>query len=362
MRDRRVMGRSLKMPRKKRLLRIAAAILFFVIVTCLLSWSRSKRDLFSSPGRFLQIKRGVRYRILNLASFDKSIGRKACPHPDVTAAEDFECLVLSNITHHDADGCVFDALLGPKPYAKCFSVGSTLEGSHYYPSAFTLDNAFDASATYQLTSTFPALYLNPTNLFPDGKATPPVLPIPERAASFIARNCHSKNNREELVQFLQDYIPVRSISACLHNSQWPAVANPADKGEAMKHYALHFAFENGNTVDYVTEKLLGALAAGIVPVYFGAPNIYEFLPSRDCIINVADFPTYEALGAHLRNVLADDALLMSYHEWRNRPLPAEWLAKFAPYNKDLYCRVCHYLYAKEFDLDWNHNRQEVVLT
>ena len=38
------------------------------------------------------------------------------------------------------------------------------------------------------------------------------------------------------------------------------------------------AFENALLRDYVSEKMYGALAAGAIPLYRGAPNVDEYTP------------------------------------------------------------------------------------
>ena len=36
--------------------------------------------------------------------------------------------------------------------------------------------------------------------------------------------------------------------------------------------------------DYITERLWQGLRAGAVPVYFGAPNVRDYLPDRDAVV------------------------------------------------------------------------------
>jgi Glycosyltransferase family 10 (fucosyltransferase) C-term len=48
------------------------------------------------------------------------------------------------------------------------------------------------------------------------------------------------------------------------------------------------ALENQQQDDYTTEKIWGALAAGTLPVYWGAPNIKDHVPPHSIIV-VDDF-------------------------------------------------------------------------
>lgn len=91
--------------------------------------------------------------------------------------------------------------------------------------------------------------------------------------------------------------------------------------------------ENSNTVDYVTEKVWDAFAAGCVPVYEGAPNaIKDFLPHPKSIIHVSDYATPAALHAEIKRVLTNETLWFEhfvgvltccrneYVAWRSMPL------------------------------------------
>jgi hypothetical protein len=50
-------------------------------------------------------------------------------------------------------------------------------------------------------------------------------------------------------------------------------------------------------VDYVSEKVYGGLAAGAVPIYLGAPNIYDstFVPENSLLIPPNDVTNAAAM-------------------------------------------------------------------
>ena len=156
-----------------------------------------------------------------------------------------------------------------------------MEGEHYYKIDL---RGFDIENTYRWSSQIKKPYFEFTHYH--GKMNiqnPRVHKDAWNGASFLARNCASRNEREKLVKKLMAAnITVHSFSSCLNNRKKPAGAKD-DKIEIMKDYKFHLAFENGNVRDYVTEKVYLALAAGTVPVYFGAPNIEEFVPDGSII-------------------------------------------------------------------------------
>ena len=97
---------------------------------------------------------------------------------------------------------------------------------------------------------------------------------------------------------------------------------------------MYFAFENQRVDDYITEKLWVTFKAGVLPVYFGAPNIKEHVPENS-IVHVDDFESHDALVSHLNAILSDEDLYNSYHAWRYKPLPTWFVA--------LYVRVTMYM-------------------
>jgi len=56
------------------------------------------------------------------------------------------------------------------------------------------------------------------------------------------------------------------------------------KVEKMSEYKFTFVVENSEIIGYVTEKIINALVAGCIPVYFGAPDIDKYVPSS-CFID-----------------------------------------------------------------------------
>ena len=78
----------------------------------------------------------------------------------------------------------------------------------------------------------------------------------------------------------------------------------ADKHAFLLRYRMNLAFENTRSPGYVTEKLVEPLLAGCIPIYWGAPDVArDFNPA--CMINVADFPDFDAAIEHILKVDAD---------------------------------------------------------
>jgi hypothetical protein len=173
-------------------------------------------------------------------------------------------------------------------------------------------------------------------------------------AAFVSRLCTSggipahdgRARRTKLVQDLQALGAdlVDSYGLCAKNRDWPA-NHDRDKAHVMKTHKFCIAMENNVDPDYVTEKLWDCLAAGAVPVYFGAPNVAEHLPGgRASAIFVEDFATPAALAAHLREVGADEHKWDAYRAWLRTPRDPAWTKLMHDIDPDgAQCRLCEYI-------------------
>jgi len=79
------------------------------------------------------------------------------------------------------------------------------------------------------------------------------------------------------------------------------------KIEFLKRYKFNIAFENASLPGYTTEKLVEAMAARCLPIYWGNPLIHrEFNPKS--FLNYLDFPHEDALIARIVALDESDAL------------------------------------------------------
>jgi hypothetical protein len=89
--------------------------------------------------------------------------------------------------------------------------------------------------------------------------------------------------------------------SCYKTYQGPV----ADKIAAVKNYKFSICYENCQSVKgYITEKIFDCFAAGNVPVYWGAPNITDYIP-KECFIDRRDFHSMEELYTFLKEMPED---------------------------------------------------------
>ena len=81
-----------------------------------------------------------------------------------------------------------------------------------------------------------------------------------------------------------------------------------DKRQTLKKYKFAFCFENSNSYDgYITEKIFDAFFSGTIPIYFGAPDIQDYIP-ENCYIDYRKFINLKELYKKLRNINSNEII------------------------------------------------------
>jgi len=75
------------------------------------------------------------------------------------------------------------------------------------------------------------------------------------------------------------------------------------KYEVLSRYEFCLCFENMVMDGYITEKLFDCLYAGVVPLYWGASDVSDFIP-HDCFIDVRTFSGWDEIAEYVRNLPA----------------------------------------------------------
>ena len=74
------------------------------------------------------------------------------------------------------------------------------------------------------------------------------------------------------------------------------------KKDVLKNYKFSICFENAkNYPGLITEKIFDCFAAGTVPIYYGPPNVQDYIP-LNCFIDFCSFGGYEELYQFLVNM------------------------------------------------------------
>ncbi len=134
-----------------------------------------------------------------------------------------------------------------------------------------------------------------------------------RFCSFVVSNAHPKKTRKRIEFFhrLSKYKKVDSGGGALNNIGGRIPAGPEAKREFLAPYKFNIAFENGSTPGYTTEKIVEAMLARSLPIYWGNPRIAEEFNPKS-FLNYFDFPSEEALIEKIIELDRDDAKYMEY--------------------------------------------------
>jgi len=136
---------------------------------------------------------------------------------------------------------------------------------------------------------------------------------------YIQSNCGALSGRDAILERLMALgVAVEARGVCLNNAQ--LVPREESKTDAMRDYLFCATMENSLVVDYVSEKLWDGMSSGCLPIYYGAPNIQEQLPSENSIVDyLALGATPEALAAELQRLAGDKAAYEAKMKWRHVP-------------------------------------------
>lgn len=210
-------------------------------------------------------------------------------------------------------------------------VAMSMESAGHYPALSDANvlRRFDILMTYRRSADVPALYFDAAGYGNFGRDDIRAPHVTDRAPLlYLASN--PVPERDAYVRELSRFIDIDSFGRCLNNRDWREVEQALDAAQPEQSliaaYPFYLAFENCRSEDYVTEKLLRALAVGTIPVYRGAPNITDLLPDPDAVIAPDDFDTPAHLAAYLYRLLTDASAREKHVAWRERPWPAAFAA------------------------------------
>ena len=82
------------------------------------------------------------------------------------------------------------------------------------------------------------------------------------------------------------------------------------KRDALTEAWFCFCYENTSSLPgYITEKILDALAVGCIPVYLGAPDVADHIPSS-IFVDARRFTSIDAIVSHMRSLSVPSRIAM----------------------------------------------------
>ncbi|MHC1589221.1 MAG: glycosyltransferase family 10 domain-containing protein [Methermicoccaceae archaeon] len=105
------------------------------------------------------------------------------------------------------------------------------------------------------------------------------------------------------------------------------------KYPVLSRYNFAICFENCIMRGYITDRLFDCFFAGTIPVYWGAPDIEDYVP-KECFIDMRDFKTYAKLREFLKSLTRSE--IESYRENAREYLHSE---RFKPYTREHFAKM-----------------------
>lgn len=136
--------------------------------------------------------------------------------------------------------------------------------------------------------------------------------IREQFCSFVYSNNRADKIRADFYNKLSEYKKIASGGRYMNNVGGPVT----DKMAFESNCKFSIAFENCSYPGYTTEKLLGAFAAGTVPIYWGDPRILEVFNEK-AFISVNAFENIYDVIDEIKRIDADDE---AYCEMLSQPV------------------------------------------
>lgn len=115
-------------------------------------------------------------------------------------------------------------------------------------------------------------------------------PAPPGFCSFVASNARAPE-RNRFLRILHRLRPVSSGGRAFNTTGTPV----ADKGAFLRSHRFNICFENTSSPGYTTEKLIDALDAGAIPIYWGNSALDRHFNTA-CMLRAEAFPNLDALA------------------------------------------------------------------
>ena len=140
------------------------------------------------------------------------------------------------------------------------------------------------------------------------------------AVVYVQSNCNAGSGRDDILREMSaQNVTLAARGACLNNA--PVLPQGESKRDAIRQYKFCATMENSLTYDYVSEKMWDGLAAGCLPIYYGAPNVQEHLPAPNAVIDYRALGgTPAALAAELKRLMHNRSAYEERMAWRSMPV------------------------------------------
>jgi len=151
---------------------------------------------------------------------------------------------------------------------------------------------------------------------------------------YVQSGCDAPSQRDLWVQEFMKHVQVDAFGSCLHNKELPDdLVGSEQMGnknfyQLLSRYKFVLSMENAVCQDYVTEKFWRTIEIGSVPIYLGAPNIEDYLPTNKSAILVKDYKSAEEVAKLVHHLNENDQAYEEYLSFKSsKTIDNPWLHK-----------------------------------
>ena len=165
-------------------------------------------------------------------------------------------------------------------------------------------------------------------------------PSGRKGVALLMSNCEVKWRNDYILE-LSKYVHIFSYGHCFHNVAIP----PSREGHGnsfpiiTQKHRMVVTFENIISSDYISEKITLCYHSGVIPVYWGPPEIYQWIPGNHSIIDPQRFKGPKELAEYLRKVDEDDDLFR-YHTTNFSYTSSFKMHEKNCISKEFHCELC----------------------
>lgn len=161
-----------------------------------------------------------------------------------------------------------------------------------------------------------------------------ILQSKNKFCAFLYHNCEIKY-RNKFFHTLTKYKKVDALGKCLSNNKecdrFFFKENKLSYHDlaVMKYRSYKFVicFESKKRSGYISEKIINAMLANAIPIYYGPNEIVEHF-NNNAFINSNDFENFDELAEYVKKVDTDDALYkkMLQEPWLHNNKLTNWFS------------------------------------
>jgi alpha(1,3/1,4) fucosyltransferase len=116
------------------------------------------------------------------------------------------------------------------------------------------------------------------------------------------------------------------------------------KSETLGRYTFAICFENAVFKGLITEKIFDCFFSGTIPIYWGAPDITEYVPAQ-CFIDMRQFSNYADLNLYLKSLSQSNI-----QEYKQNARDYLCSPQFHPFTKRAFAELFAHIIAEDANI------------